>query len=61
MRSSWEQTWGLVANVMATRSRCALTKVGAVIVDKDNRVVATGYNGPPGPMKALPPGNCTTF
>jgi dCMP deaminase len=32
---------------MAQRSACARRKIGAVIVTERNRVVATGYNGPP--------------
>lgn len=32
---------------MAQRSLCVRDKVGAVIVDANNRIVATGYNGPP--------------
>lgn len=37
----------MVAQVMAQRSLCVRDKVGAVIVDANNRIVATGYNGPP--------------
>lgn len=36
-----------VAHVIARRSLCVRAQVGAVIVDADNRVVASGYNGPP--------------
>jgi deoxycytidylate deaminase len=32
---------------MSHRSLCNRDQVGAVIIDSDNRVVATGYNGPP--------------
>jgi dCMP deaminase len=32
---------------MRYRSRCSKTKVGAVIVSAENRIAATGYNGPP--------------
>jgi len=46
-RPDWDTTWLAVADVMARRSLCSRSKVGAVIVDKHNRVVATGYNGPP--------------
>ena len=45
-RPSWEQTWMGVADVMGRRSRCVRAQIGAVIVSKQNRVVATGYNGP---------------
>lgn len=46
-RPSWHQTWGKVALDVAERSRCSRAKIGAVIVTPDNRVAATGYNGPP--------------
>uniref|UniRef100_A0AAU6R6L7 Deoxycytidylate deaminase n=1 Tax=Micrococcus phage Kurnik TaxID=3092208 RepID=A0AAU6R6L7_9CAUD len=46
-RPTWEKTWLHVADVMAQRSRCDGAQVGAVIVDKNNRPVSTGYNGPP--------------
>ena len=36
-----------VADVVAKRSHCVRRQAGTVIVDKDNRIVATGYNGPP--------------
>lgn len=43
----WSYTWMAVADVMAKRSRCVKAQVGAVIVDRNNVVQATGYNGPP--------------
>lgn len=36
-----------VARTIARRSLCSRDHVGAVIVDKHNRIVDTGYNGPP--------------
>ena len=36
-----------VARTIARRSLCSRDQVGAVIVSKDNRIVDTGYNGPP--------------
>lgn len=47
MAQSWDVTWMHVAMDVGRRSRCALATVGAVIVTSDNRIVATGYNGPP--------------
>jgi dCMP deaminase len=32
---------------MALRSACTRSQVGAVIVNSKNRIIATGYNGPP--------------
>src|SRR5690349_19065333 len=46
-RPNWHATWFSVAICVATRSLCVRDKVGAVIVDTNNRIVATGYNGPP--------------
>lgn len=46
-RSSWDDTWLRVAREVGTRSLCDRDQVGAVIVDPGNRIVATGYNGPP--------------
>jgi dCMP deaminase len=34
-----------VAHTVAVRSRCFRAQIGAVIVDKNQRVAATGYNG----------------
>lgn len=36
-----------VARTIARRSLCSRDRVGAVIVSRDNRIVDTGYNGPP--------------
>ncbi len=46
-RASWQDTWLLVADAVAGRARCVNSSVGAVVVTADNRVAATGYNGPP--------------
>lgn len=44
---SWDETWMDVARAVAQRSACGLAQVGAVVVNSTQRVVATGYNGPP--------------
>ena len=36
-----------VARTVAQRSLCERDKVGAVVVSKSNRLLETGYNGPP--------------
>lgn len=46
-RPSWDETWLEVAHVVSLRSVCSRSNVGAVIVTHRNRIVATGYNGPP--------------
>jgi dCMP deaminase len=47
-RSNWRDTWMDVAAVMSSRSRCSRAQIGAVIVSKNQRIAATGYNGPAG-------------
>ncbi len=47
-RPSWDEYFMLLAKLAATRSTCYSRPVGAVI-ERDRRVLATGYNGaPPG-------------
>jgi dCMP deaminase len=46
-RPSPDEIWLATAALVATRSKCARSQVGCVIVDGTERVVATGYNGPP--------------
>lgn len=45
-RPSWDEYFLRFAKLASIRSTCIRRKVGAVIV-KDNRIVATGYNGVP--------------
>lgn len=37
----------LVARVVSLRSTCARRRVGCVLVDEQNRILSTGYNGVP--------------
>lgn len=46
-RKTWDETWLGVARIIARRSLCVRDQVGAVIINEHNRIVATGYNGPP--------------
>lgn len=46
-RPSWDETWLCVADDVSRRSLCVRDQVGAVVTDRRNRIVATGYNGPP--------------
>lgn len=36
-----------MAETIGARSKCSRDKVGAVIVSSQNRIIDTGYNGPP--------------
>lgn len=45
-RPSWDEYFMEMAEVAQKRSTCTRRHVGAVIV-KDNRIMATGYNGVP--------------
>jgi dCMP deaminase len=47
MRPHWDDVWLEVARAIAQRSLCIRAQVGVVIVDSENRIVSTGYNGPP--------------
>lgn len=58
-RPSWDETWMAVALTIAERSRCDGAKVGAVIVDPNNRICSTGYNGPPAATLLL--GQCSNW
>ena len=50
-RPTWDQYFMKIADIARRRSNCMKTSVGAVIVNNENRVVSTGYNGTP---KGLP-------
>lgn len=45
IRQSWNEYFMNIAKVLAERSSCDRAYVGAVIVNGDNRIIATGYNG----------------
>ena len=45
--TDWHTRFMGLAHHVALWSKDESTKVGAVIVDKDNRIVSLGYNGPP--------------
>jgi dCMP deaminase len=49
-RPSWDEYFLSIAQLAASRSTCLRRKVGAVVV-KDQRILATGYNGAPRGLK----------
>lgn len=44
-RQNWTHYFMNLARLAAERSTCDRANVGAVLVNRDNRIVATGYNG----------------
>ena len=44
-RKSWDQYFMNLARLAGERSTCDRAHVGAVVVNKEHRIVATGYNG----------------
>jgi dCMP deaminase len=46
-RPGWHEYFLEIAHVVAKRGTCDRRKVGSVIVDNQNRLVASGYNGAP--------------
>lgn len=45
MRKSWEEYFMDLAHTVATRGTCDRAYVGCVLVNTENRIVSTGYNG----------------
>lgn len=41
----WQEYFISIAKSVANKSKDPTTKVGAIIVDKSNRIVSTGFNG----------------
>jgi dCMP deaminase len=50
----WDRWFIGLAKYIATASKDPSTKVGAVITDRQNRVISTGYNGFPRGVKDSP-------
>lgn len=57
-RPDWDTYFIQVAFAIAERADCTRMKVGAVITDKDHRIMATGYNGAPAGSPGCLEGAC---
>lgn len=63
-RPTWDEAWANLARAIAQRSRCDRAKIGSVVVDKTQRVLAVSYNGPPAaywPANQRPESSCTEW
>lgn len=60
-RPTWDETWMAVALTIGQRSTCVRDKVGAVVVTAGNRIVDTGYNGPPAGWQPIHSDACTVW
>lgn len=58
LRPTWDAYFMRLADLAALRSNCMKRRVGCVVV-RDNRVVATGYNGTPRHLKNCNEGGCS--
>ncbi len=56
-RPSWDEYFMNLAHVVKERSACLRMDVGVVVV-KDKRIIATGYNGTPIGIKNCSEGGC---
>jgi len=50
MRDDWDRYFLNITREVAGRSTCLRVRYGAIIVDKNHKIVSTGYNGAPSGM-----------
>ncbi|KAN0100336.1 Cytidine deaminase-like protein [Tylopilus felleus] len=58
LRPQWDTYFMTLAELASQRSNCMKRRVGAILV-RDNRIVATGYNGTPRGVTNCHDGGCT--
>lgn len=58
LRPSLDETYLAMAQVLAKRAACTRRQVGALVVDKEGRIVASGYNGAPAGETHCTDGGC---
>lgn len=58
-RPTWDEVWLDVARTISKRSRCSRAQMGSVIISRDQRIAATGYNGPAATF--LEQGQCSNW
>ncbi|KAL0951565.1 hypothetical protein HGRIS_008247 [Hohenbuehelia grisea] len=57
LRPSWDAYFMMLASLASHRSNCMKRRVGAILV-RENRIVATGYNGTPRGLVNCNEGGC---
>lgn len=58
-RPNWEKYFLDIAKAVGQRSTCLRRRYGAVIIDKNNIIISTGYNGAPrGEANCIDTGVC---
>lgn len=57
-RIGWDEYFIELAKTVALRADCTRSKVGAVLVDDNHRVIGTGYNGAPSGAPGCLSGAC---
>lgn len=58
IRPKYERYFMRMAMTAACRANCMKRAVGAIIIDSDKQIIATGYNGTPFGMKNCGDGGC---
>ncbi|CAF0973770.1 unnamed protein product [Adineta ricciae] len=55
---NWDDYFSMVAWITASHGNCVRHRVGCIIADADQRIVAAGYNGTPDNIKKCDQGGC---